>query len=257
MSQTRATSGSIFKTIDTDEGLLSQVVADQISDLIMSGELKEGDRLPSERELAEEMGVSRTIVREAIKLLRAARLLKVRVGIGSFVTLPSRNIFEEPLRRFSTPERRKIAELIQLREVIEPPITALAAQNATQEDIANLEQALEEMQKHIANPHEYILVDNVFHNTLALATHNSLFQLIVQSVVDLLQESRRLAVSSPGAAERSSDHHRQILAAVKARDDEGARKAMVAHLSQIKRDIEIGLERWDSQTNSQTLGNDF
>lgn len=244
MAQTSLANGSIFKAIETDEGLLSQVVADQISDLIMSGELNEGDRLPSERELAEEMGVSRTVVREAIKLLRAAGLLRVRVGIGSFVTLPSRNILEEPLSRFSTPERRKIAELIQLREAIEPPITALAAQNATSEDIAKLEQAIEEMGANLTNPQEYIVADNVFHNTLAEATQNSLFQLIVHSIVDLLQESRRLAVSSPGAAERSSYHHRQILEAVKAKDVEGAQEAMIAHMSQIKGDIEIGLEKW-------------
>lgn len=244
MSQTPLASGSIFKAIDSDEGLLSQVVADYITDLIMSGELDEGDRLPSERELAEEMGVSRTVVREAIKLLRAAGLLRVRVGIGSFVTLPSRNILEEPLSRFSTPEKRKIAELIELREAIEPPITALAAKNATSEDISKLELAIEEMQANLNNPHEYIIADNVFHNTLAEATQNSLFQLIVHSIVDLLQESRRLAVSSPGAAKRSSYHHRQILEAVKARDVEGAQVAMIAHMSQIKGDIEIGLDRW-------------
>ncbi|HET6443257.1 MAG TPA: FadR/GntR family transcriptional regulator [candidate division Zixibacteria bacterium] len=244
MSQTPLASGSIFRAIDSDEGLLSQVVADYITDLIMSGELDEGDRLPSERELAEEMGVSRTVVREAIKLLRAAGLLRVRVGIGSFVTLPSRNILEEPLSRFSTPEKRKIAELIELREAIEPPITALAAKNATSEDISKLELAIEEMQANLNNPHEYIIADNVFHNTLAEATQNSLFQLIVHSIVDLLQESRRLAVSSPGAAKRSSYHHRQILEAVKARDVEGAQVAMIAHMSQIKGDIEIGLDRW-------------
>lgn len=251
MAQTPLANSSIFKTIETDEGLLSQVVADQISDLIMSGELDEGDRLPSERELAEEVGVSRTVVREAIKLLRAAGLLRVRVGIGSFVTLPSRNILEEPLSRFSTPERRKITELIQLREAIEPPITALAAQNATSKDIAKLEQAIEEMQANLTNPHEYIVADNVFHNTLAEATQNSLFQLIVHSIVDLLQESRRFAVSSPGAAERSSHHHRQILEAVKAKDVEGAQEAMIAHMSQIMGDIEIGLERWAERNQAR------
>lgn len=247
MPQSTLAKGSIFKAIVSDEGLLSQVVADHITDLIMSNELDEGDRLPSERELAEEMGVSRTVVREAIKLLRAAGLLRVRVGIGSFVTLPSRNILEEPLSRFSTPEKRKIAELIELREAIEPPITALAAKNATSEDISKLELAIEEMQANLTNPHEYIVADNVFHNTLAKATQNSLFQLIVHSIVDLLQESRRLAVSSPGAAKRSSYHHRQILKAVKARDVEGAQEAMIAHMSQIKGDIEIGLERWASK----------
>jgi len=241
-SSARLSDGSsVFKSIEADEGLLSQRAAEQIEELIRLGKLSAGDRLPSERELSEQLGVSRTVVREAIKLLRAAGLVRVRMGVGSFITVPSRNILEGPLSRLSAPGHKLIQDLIQVRDAIEPPIAALAAQNATDEDIAKLAQALDEMERDVSNPGEYIVADNAFHFALAEAAQNSVFQLIANSIVDLLQESRRLAVSSPGAVKRANYHHRHILEAVKAGDIDGAYMAMDEHMHQIRDDIEIGL----------------
>lgn len=229
---------SIFKSIEDEDGLLSQRVAERVRELIMAGELSEGDRLPSERELGEQLGVSRTVVREAIKLLRAAGLVRVRMGIGSFITMPSRNVLEEPLSHFADPDQKKIQDLIQVRETIEPRIAALAAQYATPDDIARLEQAADDMERNVSDPHEYIVADNTFHNVLAEASQNSIFQLILHSIVDLLQESRRIAVSSPGGANRANYHHRRILEAVKAGDPEAASAAMDEHMRQIQGEIE-------------------
>lgn len=237
-ASTAPSEASIFKSIEDEDGLLSQRVAEQIQELIMTGELSEGDRLPSERELGEQLGVSRTVVREAIKLLRAAGLVRVRMGIGSFITLPSRNVLEEPLSHFSEPDHKKIQDLIQVRETIEPRIAALAAQNAAPDDVARMEQAINDMDRSISDPNEYIVADNTFHNALARASQNSLFQLILHSIVDLLQESRRIAVSSPGGADRANYHHRQILAAVKAGDSDAASKAMGEHMRQIQGEID-------------------
>jgi GntR family transcriptional repressor for pyruvate dehydrogenase complex len=233
----------IFRTIKTDEGLLSVQAAHQIRELIRSGELNKGDRLPSERELSGHLGVSRTVVREAIKMLRASGVLKARIGVGTFVAEDLVNILEDPLSYSNDPESKKIDDLQQVREVLEPTIAALAAQNATEESIAKMEQAIFEMERNMSNGHKYIEADNVFHITLAEATGNSVFVLMVNSIVDLLQAARRLAISSPGAAERSSFCHRQILNAIKARDPGEACNAMDEHMQQTKQDIWLAMKK--------------
>jgi GntR family transcriptional repressor for pyruvate dehydrogenase complex len=229
--------GHIFKSIDAEDGLLSQHVVGQIRELIKSGKLAEGDRLPSERQLGEQLGVSRTVVREAIKLLRAAGLVRVRMGVGSFITLPSRNIFEDSLGRFSASKQKELQDLIEVRETIEPRIAALAAQNGTVQDIAKLERAVTEMERYVSDPYEYIVADNTFHNVLAEACHNNLFKLILYSIVDLLQENRRVSLSLPGAAERANTHHRRILEAVAAKDPQAASAAMIDHMRQIRGEL--------------------
>ena len=112
--------GGIFRSVQMDDGILSQRAAQQIAELVTSGELREGDRLPSERELGEHLGVSRTVVREAIKMLKAAGLVRVRPGVGSFVTEPTTNILEGPLTFFTGSHPRTVEELVQARELLEP-----------------------------------------------------------------------------------------------------------------------------------------
>ena len=108
----------IFRTIRLDEGLLSVQAARQVRELIQAGELHRGERLPSERELCEQLGVSRTVVREAIKMLRASGLVKVRLGVGTFIAEEPANILEGTLNYANDQEARKISDLQQVREVL-------------------------------------------------------------------------------------------------------------------------------------------
>jgi len=231
----------IFRTIKLDEGLLSIQAVHQIRELIRSGELKKGDRLPSERELNERLGVSRTVVREAIKMLRASGYVKVRIGVGTFVAESSVNILEDSLSNSNDPDSKKIADLHQVREVLEPAVAALAAQNATPEDIEKMEAAIQIMEQNIPNGYRYIEGDKLFHIALADATKNCVFTLLLNSIVDLLQEARRLAISTPGAGERSSYYHRRILEAVKNRDAEEALLVMSEHMQQTESDTRASL----------------
>ncbi len=231
----------IFRAIKLDEGLLSVQAAHQIKELIKSGELRKGDRLPSERELSERLGVSRTVVREAIKMLRASGYVKVRMGVGTFIADDPVNILEDSLNYSNDPESKKISDLQQVREVLEPAVAALAAQNATVEDIEKMEAAIMIMEQNLSNGYRYIEGDKLFHVALAEATKNSIFTLLLNSIVDLLQEIRRLAISTPGAGERSSYYHRRILEAVKNRDAEEAFHAMSEHMQQTKRDTSASL----------------
>jgi len=125
----------IFRTVRLDEGLLSVQAARQVRELIQAGELRRGERLPSERELCEQLGVSRTVVREAIRMLRAFGLVKVRLGVGTFIAEEPANILEGTLNYADDQEARKISDLQQVREMLEPAAAALAAQNANPEDI--------------------------------------------------------------------------------------------------------------------------
>lgn len=234
-------SNDIFRTIKLDEGSLSVQAAQQIRELIHTGELKRGERLPSERELSERLGVSRTVVREAIKMLRASGYVKVRMGVGSFVTEDPINILEDQLSYSKDPESKKIADLHQVREVLEPAVAALAAQNATAEDIRKMEAAVQEMEQNLSNGYRYIEADKLFHIALAEATKNSIFTILLNSIVDLLQEARRLAISTPGSGERSSRYHRRILEAVKNREAEEAFNAMSEHMQQTERDTNATL----------------
>ena len=233
----------IFHSIKPDEGLLSVQAAHQIRELIRSGELTKGDQLPSERDLSERLGVSRTVVREAIKMLRASGLIRVRMGVGSFVAEDPVNILEGPLNYSNDPEHKKIADLHAVREVLEPAVAALAARNATQEDIGKMEAAIQVMEQNMTNGYRFIEADKQFHVGLAEASKNSVFILLLNSIVDLLQEARRLAISTPGAGERSSVYHRRIFEAVVRRDAEEAHQAMAEHMQQTEDDTAQGWMR--------------
>jgi GntR family transcriptional repressor for pyruvate dehydrogenase complex len=231
----------IFRTIKLDEGLLSVQAARQIRELIQAGELRRGERLPSERELCDRLGVSRTVVREAIKMLRASGLVKVRLGVGTFIAEEPANVLEGTLNYAGDQEARKISDLQQVREVLEPAAAALAAQNANPEDIQKIEQAILDMERSVLNGYRYVEADTAFHLALAEATHNSIFVIFVNSIVDLLQEVMRLAIDSPGAGERSGVYHRRILEAILARDAGEACNAMDEHMQQAKLDVQATL----------------
>lgn len=242
--------GNMFSSLRLDEGVLSSQAAQQLRELIQSGELRAGDRLPSERVLSERLGVSRTVVREAIKLLRAEGIVRVRLGVGTFVTEPPQNILSGPLSYLNQPESKKIEDLLQVRNVLEPAIAALAAKNATREHIARMEQAIQEMDQNMADGDRYIVSDNLFHVTLAEASGNSVFQMLVNSFIDLLQKSRRLAVSVPGATKRANTFHRRVLAAIVARDPHAASAAMEDHLHQLTHEVHTAMTKPAARKNS-------
>jgi GntR family transcriptional repressor for pyruvate dehydrogenase complex len=227
----------IFSSIRLDDGILSARAAQQVQELIRTGHLREGERLPSERELSEYLGVSRTVVREAIKLLKAVGLVRVKQGVGTFIAEPGPDVLEAPLLAFMGSGPKVISDLHQAREILEPEIVALAAQSVTDDQIARLEQAVCDMEENLLHLQKHIEADQRFHSTLAEATQNSILQLLSYSIVDLTQKERHLSFASPGATERGCYHHRRILEAVQARDPERARAAMQAHLKQIRDDM--------------------
>jgi GntR family transcriptional repressor for pyruvate dehydrogenase complex len=217
--------------------LYAQIV-EQIQGRIVRGELRAGDRLLPERELAASFGASRTAVREALKTLAQMGLVVVHQGRGALVADNTSDAMRSSLGlmmrvgHLGSPNA-----LVELREIVEPEIAALAAERATAEHIATLRDAVATMDRTLLLAGDYIAADNLFHRTLAVATQNQLIVSLVDSIVGLLAEQRTLIFSVSGGPERGQVFHRQLLDAVERRDIELAHTAMRAHLAQVRVDV--------------------
>ena len=218
---------------------LYERIAQQIEQRLLTGDLKVGDWLPPERELAEQFGVSRTAVREAVKALRQKGLVEVQPGRGTFITDGTSRAM-----RHSLDLLMKIggadgsANLVEVREIIEPEIAALAAARATEEHIAAMREAVTTMDAALQDPDAFIEADLDFHLALAEATQNALIPTLIDSIVDLLREQRARIFRVDGGPQRGQFHHKRILEAIVRRDPEVARETMRAHLRQVREDSE-------------------
>ncbi|MFN2198201.1 MAG: FadR/GntR family transcriptional regulator [Anaerolineales bacterium] len=218
--------------------LYEQIVA-QIEARILSGELQSGDKLPSERELAEQFGVSRTAIREAMKALTQSGLVEILPGRGTFVTDSTSSAVRHSLDILvRVGNETGITDLLEVREILEPEIAALAALRAEQEDIQSMEEAVHAMDQAIDDPGSFIEADLDFHLALAHGSKNALIPVLIDSLVDLLRKHRIRAASVDGGMQRSQPHHKIILEAVKNKDADAARAAMQAHLVQVRAEIE-------------------
>jgi DNA-binding FadR family transcriptional regulator len=184
--------------------------------------------------MAQQFNVSRTAIREAVSILAAQGFLDVRHGSGTYVNPMSSWNTLDPLFLLLQGEKTTLIELLEVRESLEPTIAYLAAQRATQEDIAELEARLQPgldvtIEKHME-------MDTAFHQTLAQIAKNRVFLILYNSIGDLLRESRRRSFAPDGLA-RAMYWHRQILEAVKAHDPSRAREAMRQHLDQVRGEL--------------------
>jgi len=216
---------------------LYEQMAQRIRDQIVDGDLSAGDKLPNERRLAEQYGVSRTVVREAIKTLKQEGLIEVRPGTGTFVVDATGEALTQSLGlMLSLGKDKSLLDIVEIREILEPEIAALAAQRATEEDIENMERAVRMMDENLEDIREYAVEDHSFHLALAKATQNTIIPRLIASIVDLLQELRERIALVDGARERGQMHHREIIEAVRSKDAATARAAMQEHLQQVRRD---------------------
>src|ERR1700737_4528896 len=191
---------------------LYEQIVQQIEASINSGQLKLGDQLPAERELAHQFGVSRTAVREAVKTLREKGLVEAHPGRGTFITNgTSHSIWQSLDRMIRDGQPEAMVHLVEVREILEPEIAALAAARAEKADLD-------------------------FHLALAEAASNPLILSLIDSIVGVLREQRMGIFAVEGGAERGQYHHKKILEAVEHRDSNGSRDSMRAHLRQVRED---------------------
>ena len=231
---------------------LYQQIVDQIETLILEGKLRPGDQLPSERELAEQFNVSRTAVREAVKALSEKGLVQIEIGRGTFITQGVSKALRRSLGWIvQSGEGNPLADLVQVRSILEPEIAALAAEMANDQDIEHLEHAVSIMDTALDDADVYVEADLEFHLALATATQNRLIPTLIDPIVDLLREQRKGIFLVEGGAQRGQYHHKCILEAVKKRESAAAREAMQAHLAQVRQDTDAAQKLLDQSDGSK------
>lgn len=216
-------------------------IADQIRDQILVGAVEPGRQLPSERDLAASLGVSRPTVREALIALEVAGFVEVRVGVGAFVRDQSRGGVPLP------DEGHSPIEIMQVRRLLEPEAAALASATISPEGMARLAETLRRMQAEAAKGGWSSESDRVLHITVAEASGNSM----LREMLDLLWNSRSEVVdhrfhehlaAMGEVREHILEDHSKIVSAILSGDAEGARAAMAAHLDFV---TEAMLKAWD------------
>ncbi len=221
---------------------LYEQVAESIEELISSGKLKPGDKLPGERELALNLGVSRTVVREAVKALSERGLVTIQPGNGIFVSDLDSNHISDQVGRLFRLNGSSYRDIAVVRRILEVEIAGLAAQNATSEDLAEMKAAIDFMEAHQDSIEQFVLGDRNFHAALARSTHNKILPALLDAFVDQLDEFKRLIFLVEGAPQQGQASHKAIYAAVCEGDVERARAAMLRHVNDAERNSEIGRE---------------
>lgn len=215
--------------------------AEQILDMVISGGLKPGERLPPERELCGRLGVSRTVVREALNLVEARGLVSIEHGRGAVVSGGEPRAVRDTLGLLLRVQPKTLWELLEMRGILEVEVAGLAAERAGPGDIEEMRVQVGRMSRSIDTPEGYVDADVAFHASLARATRNGVLLTMLEPVVDLLRASRKVSAARPGNAQRALGEHDRILAAVESGDANGARNEMRSHLANTARDIEAAI----------------
>ena len=229
---------------DKDEGLFAQIshsrtaseVVQQIELLILDGVLRDGDRLPGERDLAQDLDVSRPILREALKELEARGLLVSHHGGGTYVADIIGQVFSKPIAELISRHARATRDYLEYRRELEGLTAELAARRATDTDRALLTRIIDDMKRahEGGNPEEELAADVEFHNAIGEAAHNIILLHTMRACYRLLSEgiffNRKAVFALANARERLLEQHVAIHAAILAGDGEAAKRAAQAHI---------------------------
>ena len=217
---------------------LSEQVAGELEQLIVSGRLRPGETLPSERELMRLFGVGRTSIREALFALQRKGVVSAQPGLRPVVSSPNADVIVSDLSstvRLFLSTATGLREFQLVRRMFEPPVARLAAQRGTAEDLSRVRSALLACEAALGDPVAYAVADVSFHFAIVQATHSSLLIALHRAVLDWLHEQRTVSVEPPGAAKAAHRAHARIEAAIAARDGAGAERAMLEHLEEVER----------------------
>lgn len=223
---------AFIEPLEREQRLYERVV-DKVLELISSGAWKPGYRLPPERELSEAFGVSRTVVREAVKALEARGVFESVTGSGVSVRRADMNIVSQSLQTYMQLANRDDFEirLNEVRRVLEVEMVALAAVRRTPEQLATLRQICQQMRAKGNTAKQMAELDFSLHVTLAEATQNDLFKVLLAPLINQLRHHIILTWEDfPRPVEQVFDQHEAIVAAVENGDAEAARQAMTKHL---------------------------
>ncbi len=198
-------------------------------------ELQPGAKLPPERQLVEIFKVSRSSVRDAIRSLELMGLVEPRQGVGTVVREPSTDAVIIPISNVLMQRRKSISELLDVRRMLEPPLAARAARNASDEDLREIEDIVTRQEERARRGESTVEEDAEFHYSIALAANNTVVLKVLDVLMDLLRDTRERSLQVDGRLRKSLAGHKRILAALKNRDAGAAEAAMRRHIAEIER----------------------
>jgi len=224
---------------------VAQAITYRLEQLILDGTLKPDQKIPSERQLAERLGVSRSLVREALHELQGRGLVETRHGKGSFICkMVSEPSSDGALLQLFFGHSRTLYDLYEVRAQLEGQAAALAAERATNEDQYRITKAFEALEQ--AGRHETADYDHAFHETIAEASHNPVLVHVLSSLKELMLHSVKASVNNLNHRKpfkkQIDKHHRQIYHAIISRQSEWAQKAALAHVEHVSNALQ-GIER--------------
>ena len=240
----------MFKKLGTRQ-LLSLTVQEHIEQAIQEGKLPAGEKLPTEMDLCDNFGVSRTVMREALRGLSAKGLISIEKGRGMFVKEISASSVTDPMYMYLTVNHRSdfALDVIHARQAIEPSIAAMAAVHRTEAELRSLQ---DNHQRLIAWKDDFVLLANLdgqFHLLVAKASNNPIMPLVIEPIHKLMPRIK-LAIYDvvKNAHESAVEYHGKILDAIAAQDEQAARHWMVEHLKQAEVHVRMSLDRGKQQT---------
>jgi GntR family transcriptional repressor for pyruvate dehydrogenase complex len=209
---------------------LSRQIADRIQQMVMDGELSPGDRLPSERNLADQLQVSRNMIREAAVLLEERGIVTIQTGSGVYIAEVNPNAVTRTLSVYAQRKKVTVAQIFEVRWALEIDNARLAASNALPEQIESLRRTIIDMESTKDDLKTFTKIDIRFHSLLAEASQNPIFPVLLGTITDLLLEQAMLATALNDGPDFALTHHRNIFSAIEQRDQDAARHAMTKHL---------------------------
>jgi DNA-binding FadR family transcriptional regulator len=227
------------------------MVTDELSKLILNRKISDGDLLPPEPKLCEIFGVSRNILREAIKILASKGLLEVKQGHGTRVRTPKDEVTEEALETYLKTNPISLVQIMEVRKPLEIETVRFAAQRRTPEHLAMMEKALHVMQTQSDDLEAVVKADDTFHQAMIEATGNPMFKIMIRPLLSSLHLSRRLTDDHFGI-EVVIKQHREVYEAIKSRDADKAAEYMQIHIELSLKHLQVMEEKQHHDYEEET-----
>ncbi|MFC0452285.1 FadR/GntR family transcriptional regulator [Rhodococcus jostii] len=242
-----------WSSLSISSGSRAELLSERLIRMIVDGEIKSGQKLPNERELAESAGISRTSVREALRDLELRGLISRKPGRGTIVEEHARPELDAGMLGMMDSSLRMLREVMDLRAVIEPPIAERAAGRARDGELSALLKPLElaeyELQHEVPSIELLVRLDVEFHIGISKLTHNPMLSRLLEVAHEWMAPSREAGLQTTTRIEQSVAAHRRIYNAIRSHDAEGARAAMTQHIQEVVHNI--GIDQWAPSRDEQ------
>jgi GntR family transcriptional repressor for pyruvate dehydrogenase complex len=222
--------------------------AEAIKSLILAGDLQPGDALPSERDLAAMLGISRPSLREAIRVLSAMNVLEPRHGGGTYVTSLDPRLLAQPVSFLLQIDPTAFRHLLEVRQVLEVGAARLAAPRISDEALASLQELADEAAAALPDADRYLQLDYEIHTAIIEATGNPIYISLYESIAELSLESRKRTARTASVRQRAHDDHVAIITALRTRDPDRVAQAMSAHLDAMRHALDTDETAGETET---------